>query len=64
MSRLYIRTKSDLRKGTGKRCNQKAYAEIRWGSRDDSHLAASSSVHWPKGAAKPKVSILVDSLVR
>lgn len=57
MSRLYIKTLSDLRKGTGKCAHQKAEAEVYWGSKENSRLAAYIVVKWPIGTEKPIVSI-------
>lgn len=54
MSRLYIKTNSDASK-TGRRAHYKAKASLYWGSRDDSRLAASIEVYWPKGEKVPQV---------
>lgn len=53
MSRLYIKTESDIR--SGKRAHCKAKAALYWGSRDDSKLAAQIEVVWTKESDKPQV---------
>ncbi len=53
MSRLYMRTKSDIRKGTGKGASEKCSVEIYWGSPGDSKLLGSLDAIWPKHATEP-----------
>lgn len=55
MSRLYIKTESDIRSGKGKRAHYKAKAALYWGSRDDSKLAAQIAVIWDKESDRPQV---------
>lgn len=64
MSRLYIFTESDRRKGTGKCADYKASAQINWGSVSDSKKAASIEVYWPKGAEKPTVNVTLGDEVK
>lgn len=57
MARLWIETKSDIGKGTGKGASQHATAEIKWASAGDSKRAAKLHVIWEKGSDSPKVRI-------
>lgn len=55
MARLWIETKSDLRKGTGKGASENAEATIYWGSAGDSKVAGRVQVRWPKDSEYPQV---------
>lgn len=59
MSRLWIKTESDLRKGNGKGASSRASAQINWGSASNSKRAASIEVYWPKGRELPEVTVRV-----
>jgi len=56
MSRLYIKTKSDLRSGNGACASQRASAEIYYGSANDSRLAGRIEVSYPKGSLFPEIT--------
>lgn len=53
MSRLYIKTRSDIGKGTGKGASEKCKVEIYWGSAGDSKLLGSLEAYWRKGESEP-----------
>ena len=55
MARLWMETKSDTGKGTGKGASEEATVKIFWGSAGDSKLAGEVTVFWKKGEDKPKV---------
>ncbi len=57
MSRLYIRHTTDLRGEASHQGSERATIEIRWGSRDQSHLAARAEVAWPKASDRPVVDL-------
>ncbi len=51
--RLWMRTKTDIRKGTGKGGSEEVSALINWGSAGNSKRAAKIEVRWPKGSEFP-----------
>lgn len=59
MSRLYIKTTSDIGKGIGKGASQFCSAQINWGSAGDSKKVASLEVRWLKGEKYPEVGIVI-----
>lgn len=64
MSRLYLKGKTDaIKTNRTARGHEYAEFEIRWGSAGDSKLAASVSVHWPKGYDQPVVYVHTGSEV-
>lgn len=63
MSRLYIKTDTDLNKGTHQ-AHKWAAAEIRWGSKGDSKLAARIEVTWDHDNDTPIIKVIHgDSIV-
>jgi cobalamin biosynthesis protein CbiG len=56
MSRLYILTETDINSRV--RAHKKASAEVRWGSRSDSKLAARIEVTWDKDQEVPTIKII------
>ena len=59
MSRLWISTTSDLRKGTGKGSSTRSSTQINWGSAGDSKRAACIEVVWPKDQDRPLINITI-----
>jgi len=64
MSRLWMTTQSDLRKGTGKGASESATVQIFWGSAGDSKLAGEVNVWWPKDNLLPEVTFEVGSTIK
>lgn len=57
MSRLWIETKSDVGKGSGKGASEEARTKIFWGNAKDSRLAVEVRVLWIKGVAAPSILV-------
>lgn len=59
-----MKTKSDLRKGTGKGASEECSLAVYWGSASDSKLIANVEVQWLKGNDKPKTEIYLGDTVK